>query len=514
MKRFFMSAGAKIGRFFWSWGFLKFVLWTVTLVILFYVEEDWRGARAWAATKAGWEAKGESFDYNKFIPPPVPDEQNLAAIPLFKLEPAKYSNGSSYLGMPALDQAMHDDLPNFEYVPTGGWQKGELPDMAKIQKAVATNYSIVFKDAKPPDDTLSQFNAIYPFCSDLLAAAATHPLFRINMDYAISPPAARPIGPITKPIHVSQILTLHAILALDHRQSDIALEDVKTNYQLLSGVKRDPTLVGGLVAIGMNAINGAAIYDGLVQHEWNDAQLVEIDQTLKPVDFLADFRFAMRSEVAADEANFAFFGRANRTRMQKIFGGAFTESPLAPVIGVPWPSGWWDGNKSRIATYLFQSLAGVDPQVHLVFPKVTNDIQHQIEQAKVNWSAYAPWNILADIAVGPIINSTHQFAQAQVWVDEARIACALERYRLAHGVYPGSLDALAPAYIDEVPHDVMNGEPYHYRLRADGTFLLYSVGWNQIDEGGNVVYMKDNPARIDYTQGDWVWPTPQAAPAK
>jgi hypothetical protein len=84
MKLFF----TKVVRFFWSWGFLKFILWTVTLIIFFYVEEDWRGARAWAATKAKWEAQSESLDYyGKFIPPLIPDPENLAAIPLFKMEP-------------------------------------------------------------------------------------------------------------------------------------------------------------------------------------------------------------------------------------------------------------------------------------------------------------------------------------------------------------------------------------------------------------------------------------------
>ena len=53
----------------------------------------------------------------------------------------------------------------------------------------------------------------------------------------------------------------------------------------------------------------------------------------------------------------------------------------------------------------------------------------------------------------------------------------------------------------------MTGGPYHYQLRADGTFFLYSVGWNQIDDGGTVVYQKDNPKLIDYKQGEWVWPT-------
>src|SRR5271170_884102 len=83
--RFFRWIGRGLARIFWNWTFLKFVLAIVALIILFYVEEDWRGAHAWAATKAKWEAKGETFDLNKFTPPPIPDDQNLAAIPLFRL---------------------------------------------------------------------------------------------------------------------------------------------------------------------------------------------------------------------------------------------------------------------------------------------------------------------------------------------------------------------------------------------------------------------------------------------
>ena len=513
MKRFF----AKIGRFFWSWRFLKFVLWSVlgviTLLIFLYVEEDWRGARAWAATKAEWEAKGETFDYHKFIPPPVPDDQNLAAIPLFKLEPVKNSDGTTYMTQVALNRAMRDDLPSFDFPQWGNWMRGELPDMAKIQKVLDADYALAFKDTKPPDDSLAQFNALYPFFADFLAASATHPVFRMNQDYAASPPAVRPLGPITAQIKLSKVLTLHAILALDHHQSDLALADIKTNYKLLSGVKRDPSLVGGLVAIGMNAINSSVIYNGLVRHAWTDAQLVEIDDTLKPINFLVDYQFAMRCEVAQSVANLECFVKSSH-RHSRVFEGFDPQVPLMSRFAPRWPDGWWDDNKSQMAGFLFQSLAGVDPQARLVFPKIAIDLHNQIEQANARWDAYAPWKILANIAAGPVTNATHQYAQAQVWVDEARIACALERYRLAHGVYPDSLDALAPAYIEAGPHDIMNGEPYHYQLRPDDTFLLYSVGWNQTDDGGKVVYKTDSPKQIDYEKGDWVWPTPQAAPAK
>lgn len=51
------------------------------LIVAFYAEENWRGKRAWEKCKADLEAKGETLDWNKFIPPPVPDDQNFFAAP-------------------------------------------------------------------------------------------------------------------------------------------------------------------------------------------------------------------------------------------------------------------------------------------------------------------------------------------------------------------------------------------------------------------------------------------------
>jgi hypothetical protein len=71
-------------------------------------------------------------------------------------------------------------------------------------------------------------------------------------------------------------------------------------------------------------------------------------------------------------------------------------------------------------------------------------------------------------------------------VNLARTACALERYRLAHGKYPQTLDSLAPQFIAKLPHDPIGGQPLHYRTTDDGQFILYSVGWNEKDDGGIV----------------------------
>jgi hypothetical protein len=104
--------------------------------------------------------------------------------------------------------------------------------------------------------------------------------------------------------------------------------------------------------------------------------------------------------------------------------------------------------------------------------------------------------------------AAEKFACAQSSVDLARTAIALERYRLAHGEYPGSLDALAPQFMEKVPHDIIGGQPLHYRRTNDGQFVLYSVGWNETDDGGVVVFAKGSTPSVDINQGDWVWRYP------
>src|ERR1700676_2997476 len=52
-----------------------------TVIAFLYVEENWRGKRAWDNYKREWEAKGEKFDLASYVPPPVPDDENFAMTP-------------------------------------------------------------------------------------------------------------------------------------------------------------------------------------------------------------------------------------------------------------------------------------------------------------------------------------------------------------------------------------------------------------------------------------------------
>jgi hypothetical protein len=92
--------------------------------------------------------------------------------------------------------------------------------------------------------------------------------------------------------------------------------------------------------------------------------------------------------------------------------------------------------------------------------------------------------------------------------------CALERYRLENGKYPVELKQLNPKFMTTLPRDPIDGQPLRYRLNADGTFQLYSIGENGVDDGGDstpekisVVQKWIRPRHPIYGR-DWVWPSP------
>ncbi|MGH7940654.1 MAG: hypothetical protein ACREFR_06235, partial [Limisphaerales bacterium] len=100
-------------------------------------------------------------------------------------------------------------------------------------------------------------------------------------------------------------------------------------------------------------------------------------------------------------------------------------------------------------------------------------------------------------------------AYGQTAANLARVAITLERFRLAHGQYPDSPGSLSPQFIPSLPHDIINGQPLQYRRTADGQFVLYSVGWNETDDGGVVVPDKKSSFGVDRRLGDWVWQYPE-----
>jgi hypothetical protein len=112
----------------------------------------------------------------------------------------------------------------------------------------------------------------------------------------------------------------------------------------------------------------------------------------------------------------------------------------------------------------------------------------------------------------PFAADFRRVGQAEMQRDLAVTAIALKRNRLRHGAPAPTLAALVPEFLPRVPRDIMDGANLRYRLNPDGTWILYSVGEDGVDDGGN-----PNPpvgrARVgSFTEGrDAVWPQPASA---
>ena len=86
------------------------------------------------------------------------------------------------------------------------------------------------------------------------------------------------------------------------------------------------------------------------------------------------------------------------------------------------------------------------------------------------WYAVVHHEIAASSLL-PLLNHVPlKAAAAQTAADQAAIACALERYRLANGRFPENLQALVPTFAAHLPNDVITGESYKYRRTADSRF--------------------------------------------
>ena len=90
---------------------------------------------------------------------------------------------------------------------------------------------------------------------------------------------------------------------------------------------------------------------------------------------------------------------------------------------------------------------------------------------------------MADVALPAYLGNQSACNRVVAMADLCRMALALRQYKLDHGAYPASLDALVPGHLDIPLSDPFTGEPYHYRSEGEG-YVLYSVADDGVDNGG------------------------------
>jgi hypothetical protein len=519
-----------------------------TLVALFYAIEDWRGRHAWQSYKRAWEAKGERFDLASFVPPPVPNDQNFFETPLWTDLHSAETNRSFVSDDPDRPQRVIFSVygPNGEKAPgTGNWVKAQHVDLAAWQafyrggstnvsegnaaaqaafrkryglggrgippaapeNAPPTNYFPVAKEPQTPAADVLLALSKFDENRKLLIAAAARPEARFWINYDAG--FAMSLQHLARMKSCVQYLSFHANAALKAGQRETALEDVSLSFRLIEAIRGEPNLLSHLVRIAMQQITLQPIWEGLADRQWTEADLSVIESKLGKMDFLADYHFAIRGERSCNVWGVDYYRKGGVFAVVESDAPSKAAWPLdvEQFLGTAAfrliPSGWFDQNKLSLCRmhekYLLPLVSDREPRV--VPPAGVRQASSALE--KLSMRAY---DVFSKMMLPAMTRFADKCARTQCCADLARVACALERYRLANGQFPEALEALAPKFIEKLPRDVINGQPLKFRRTDDGQFILYSVGWNEIDDGGTVGLTKyGNP---DWSKGDWVWRYP------
>lgn len=525
-------------RWICSWRNLRRLLFGVvcliTLIALFYAEENWRGKWAWKNYQRAAEARGEKLDFAAIVPPPVPDDQNFAMQPIWVeqisgtmgMEKAKLWYGENRIAalghtnlVPVLNLPI--ELPDWDLespnLDPGDWRLAKKTDLRVWQHyyrqlAEKTNFFPVATAPQTPTQDVLLALSRYDGTIEELRRASQLPYARFPITYTNENKAEILLPHLASLKRLIILLNLRAAAELQSDQPDQALADFKLMFRLNAPLQIEPFLISHLVNIAMFNLELQSIWEGLADRKWNDRQLVALDAELARFDFLADYQVAIRGERAC-EADYIDYSRRHpgqiRNFMELVNANQANDETPADYFALRLiqitPSGWFEQNKLALCRFMTDNYLPLVNLEHRTYSAAN------AEKAGEAFSQYVshrmPYNWLSRKIMPALANAPAKFVQTQATADLARVAIALERHRLALGEFPATLAALEPQFIAKLPHDVMNGQPLKYRRTADGSFILYSVGWNETDDGGEVALSEKGKVPL-MTQGDWVWRYP------
>jgi hypothetical protein len=358
---------------------------------------------------------------------------------------------------------------------------------------------------------------------DEIREALKRPYAIIPGDY--SQPYFQPIPNFVTMRALAQTLAQRTQCYLLLGQPDKALQELTLIHDVCRILEKPPTgkpetLVEAMINVAISGLYVQTVADGMRLHGWQEPQLIALQNQLAGINLPPFVVEAFREETAFDSR---FYGEAaimDSETVERMFGfskswkWANLKNPYFWLLYVA-PRGWFYQNMVNVAMLEQKLLDVFDPAHDTISPGKVAEASREAVAFFESARTFRPYKLLAATAIPNFIRAYSTTAHNQTMVNEAQIAFALERYHLAHGEYPATLDALAPQFITQLPHDIINGQPLHYRRTDDppsqssgaagGKFLLYSVGWNETDDGGQDLSTQTKGGSMDYTKGDWVW---------
>ncbi len=474
--------------------------WAIVLALvaipLYLTAKDTRCQYTWQQYLDKAHQKGKKLALDEFLPRAVPDAENFAAEPLFA---ACFERKANF----AADRKEPLQLPSFPAKTSirSDPVSGKRLDLEALKRAFIAAGWLPQDDSRPAAEAVllaldSHFAADWAH----ICTAAARPKCRFPVDWQKGTQAALPHLGLMRQSSLILAIRLEADASLGNAIA--AQRDFRMGLRFYEVMAKEPGVLNGYGRNDNLSTVLTAFWSSLSTHVWSSEQLAQIDDELSQLHVLADARFTFDSERAAINLIYNDLRSDNIARYYD-----------------PRDSDRFDGEKKALHLLSFSCLAGFMSHNQEWMNRAYDEELTRLDAKHGRWrigprtydseairngSTLDRCALLLAVFNAPTDIDERDPVCLHTRLQEARIACALERFHLDAGEYPATLEALEPRYIRAAPHDAVNGEPFHYQRTSNGRYQLYAVGTNGVDDHGLVVKMKSFKG-----QPDWVWLAPE-----
>ena len=413
-----------------------------------------------------------------FIPPHVRDDQNVAAAPIFREYDALKEN--SRLGK---------FLQTWKILGTLSTKDQRLASMAK---KIDPKFSSDESAARSL--VLEALNQTAPVLEEV-REALRRPKVEWPIDY--SNVLQTPMNYITPCLDVAKMFRGRALAELELGLPDKAAQDTMTILAMAEAVVPPRMVIPELVREVNLRMASTVISDGLRRGAWSDSNLSDFSKSLPKQNLTSQMADSLRVDRAAlqpaliDILSFQqhddVINSRTRTPQDKLLFYLFCQIR---------PTGWVHQDRARYIVLTQQAIEAIS-----VGNRISPNEIHSIDNVSSSRSIWdSIHNPISSLAFPSFIKIYKIAVMTQTQLESTRTACAVERYRLGNKRLPVSLGDLVPAFLPVVPNDPITGRPLLYKPKEDGAFVVYGVGWNQIDNGGSV---QSTPPKKPQEEADW-----------
>ena len=308
---------------------------------------------------------------------------------------------------------------------------------------------------------------LQPQMQDVRTAVSAGGVARFPVDFTAG---FATLLPYTQSIRqVVRLLQLDAHVSAHDGLVDQAFLDTRSIFTASDTLQAEPTLISQLVRIALHAMGCELAIDMAQQCDWTDSQLESIQESAAAANFLEEMQRALRGERAM-----------TLTALDRMTLGPRRQS-----------------NKGGALQMFEIGINGMDVSWSEAIA-ATQQISTQI--TGLRGSSYSRIMRVGILLVFPAVEqATISGARATARQRCVIIALAAKRHQLLHGDFPDSmteLQALLPMQSADMLVDPFTDKPLKY-VGKDGSVTIYSVGDDQIDDGGSIDNEKETGPSTD-----------------